>query len=73
MDTIKPCPFCGYEDCKVISEELMSDCSFNKDLPNNGHGYFFKKLYYYVQCHCSKQRKRYASEQEAIEAWNKRI
>ncbi len=60
MEKLKPCPFCGGE---AIVEETKSTTYFKRELP------------YRVKCkmcHCALAYQFFASEQEAIAAWNRR-
>jgi len=71
MDNLKPCPFCGGEDVKVIAslgEEHCVDC-WLEDLPSYGG----KSSNYYVVClKCQGNSGYRRTPQEAIDNWNRR-
>ena len=57
--SLKPCPFCGSNNV-AAEEEYSSDCGYSF----GGHS---------VVCNdCETQTKHYETQEEAVEAWNKR-
>ena len=71
INELKPCPFCG-DKPQIATEKCLTSLAFNKGYPDNGNLYIQKTMYL-VKCICCSLSKRYITEQEAIEAWNRRI
>ena len=69
---LKPCPFCG-DKPQITTEKRLTSLEFNKGYPDNGRNLYIEKTMYLVECICCSLSKRYTTEQEAIEAWNRRV
>lgn len=57
----------------MMTEQALCSLEWNKNYPNNGKNLYIEKTMYSAECTCCKPTKRFDSEQEAIQAWNKRI
>lgn len=68
---LKPCPFCG-EAPQIMTEKCMSSLEFHKGYPDNGRNLYIEKTWYFVKCTCCSLSKRFLTEQEAMEVWNRR-
>lgn len=61
-NNIKPCPFCGNGNCVASFHTIETENEWIEDM-------------WYVECYrcfAHTDKKRYKTENEAIEAWNKR-
>ena len=72
MEELKPCPFCG-DKPQITTEKCLTSLEFHKGYPDNGRNLYIQKTMYLVECICCSLSKRYITEQEAIEAWDRRI
>lgn len=72
MDKLKSCPFCGRTP-QITTETCMTSLEFNKNYPDNGRGLYKEKTVHLIECVCCRLAKRFSTEEEAVEAWNRRV
>jgi hypothetical protein len=51
----------------------MTSLEFNKNYPDNGRGLYKEKTVHLIECVCCRLAKRFSTEEEAVEAWNRRV
>ena len=59
MSELKPCPFCGEKDVRIVEHTKIGEIYVPKG--------------YYVNCLCGARFYSFSDKQKAIEAWNRRV